>query len=119
MEKLRQYFEAFGSADWNTVGPLFEDVFHDDLVIVTADGELGKDEWRTDVQRAVAAGTKISDIEMHRDTDDTFHYSATITEGDGKVIKISSTGTIKDGKLARVQPLDPAAYSQFVADLNK
>ena len=110
MDKLRTYFDAMnGTSDWSSVKPLFDDLFHDDLVVVTANGELDRDAWGNAVQGMLAAGTKVSDLTMHSHDDGTIHYYTTITETNGTVIKVSSTATLKDGKIVHVQPFDHAA----------
>ena len=108
MEKLRRYLEAFdGSAGWDTVGPLFEDLLHDDLAYVTPNGELSKDQFRPVVQNALATGIKVSDVRMHGHGDEIIHFDSKVTADDGTVTPSSSSGTIKVGKLVRVEPRDP------------
>ncbi len=119
-DDFKAYFAtADGTATWDSMKPHFDWVFHDDLVVVTADGEIDRARWAAAVQKMLAAGDKISDADVHTHTDGAIHYTGTLTEGDGTVIKIDSTARIKDGKIVRIEPLDPATYSKMIADANK
>jgi hypothetical protein len=43
MDQLNTYFNALnGTADWETIEPIFNDTLHDDCVLVTADGDRTK-----------------------------------------------------------------------------
>ena len=74
-ERLKAYFEALDeNATWDSVKPLFDDMMHQDLKVVTADGVLTKNQWEQAVKGLVAQGAKSSDIEISSDQDDTVYY---------------------------------------------
>ena len=46
MEKFSTYLAAFdGTSEWADIEPLFDDLFHQDLVVTTADGEMNREQW--------------------------------------------------------------------------
>ncbi len=113
-ERLKAYFEALDeNATWDSVKPLFDDMMHQDLKVVTADGVLTKNQWEQAVKGLVAQGAKSSDIEISSDQDDTVYYRLTVTMGNGTTMQPSSKGTIKDGQIIRVEPVDPEVYSNL------
>ena len=115
MEKFERYLAAIdGSTEWSTVQPLFEDAFHADCVFVTADGELSKDQWGEMAKGLVAKQGVVSDFEISRRDGDSIYYTLTVTPGDGDPLHLTAKGTVKDGQLLRVEPVDPSAYSDMV-----
>lgn len=116
IDEFRSYFNSMdGSATWESVKPHFDAVFHDDLVVVTVNGEVDKAGWAGAVKGLIAAGVTTSDLDMHSDAEGAIHYSLTLTKNDGSAIKVASTATIKDGKVVHVEPLDPEKYTQMAA----
>ncbi len=114
-DKLTRYFDAMdGSHGWEDIAPLYDEVMHDDVVIVTADGDRTKEQWAETVRGLLAKGARVSDVEMTEPAGDEFHYKLTITVGD-TVMNPASKATIKDGRLARVEPVDPGVYSEIAA----
>ena len=115
MEKFERYLAAIdGTARWDDVEGLFEDLFHPDLVVVTADGEMNRDQWAEMTRGLLARNARVTDIEITAGEDDTIHYQLTIDVGDDDPLQMRATGTIRDGRLARVEPLNPDAYSEMV-----
>ena len=113
-ERFKAYFEAFdGNATWDSMKPLFDELMHRDLKIVTADGVLTKDQWEQAVKGLLAQGAKSSDIEISSDQDDTVYYRLTVTLGNGTTMLPSSKGTIKDGQVIHIEPVDPEVYSNM------
>lgn len=112
-DKLGAYLAGInGTNKWDVVEPLFNAVMHDDVVVVTADGELDKAAWATSVQGMLDKGAASSDFEVSKKEGDAFWYSVKITMGD-KVMEAASKATVKDGMLARVEPVDPEVYSKL------
>lgn len=115
MEKVIEYFTALdGTRDWDEIGPLYDAAFHPDCVFVTADAELNKDEWAQMVQGLVEKGATISGFEVTGEEGDSFSYRFTMTVGDEEPLDTAAKGTLKEGRLVRVEPLDPAVYSAIV-----
>ena len=55
VESTKRYLEAFdGNAMWESIKPLFDDVMHPDLKVVTADGLLTRDDWEQAVRGMLA-----------------------------------------------------------------
>ena len=114
IEKFRSYLEAFdGNTTWDSLRLLFEEIMHPDLTVVTADGTLTRDEWEQAIKGLLSKGTKASDIEIKADQDDTIYYQFKFTMSDGTTAQLSSKGTVKDGKLIHVEPVDPEVYSNL------
>ena len=115
MEKFERYLAAFdGSTDWRTIAPLFDDAFHDDAVFVTADAELDKVQWAAMAKGLREKGSVISDFEVTEGEGDSIYYKVTVTPAGGHPMHLAARGTLKDGQLLRVEPVDPAAYSEMV-----
>jgi hypothetical protein len=115
MEKFAEYLAAFdGATDWESVAPLYDAAFHDEAIFVTADGEYGKAEWVEMVKGLRAKGAVASDFEVTDAHGDTILYKVTITAGGAEPMHLAARGTIRDGQLARVEPIDPGAYSEMV-----
>jgi len=110
-ENFRAYFEAFtGSASWEDLEPHFERVFHDDLSVKTANGELDREGWKESVKLLLAAGTTVK-IDSIRFDGQSLFYSAVITKADGTVMKPMSKAAVQDGKLVRVEPINKLEYT--------
>lgn len=112
-QAFRAYFDAFtGSASWEELEPHFEAVFHDDLVVKTANGELDRAGWKSAVQALLASGAKGKVDSLRRDGDKII-YAATLTKADGTEMRPLSKGTIQDGKVIRVEPMNPIEYTNI------
>lgn len=115
MEKFKRYLDAYdGSAGWDEIRPLFDDLFHDDLVVVTADREMNKEQWAEMAQGLVARHATSSDFEITAESDDTIEYRLTLEVGDDDPIHMQAKATIVDGQIARVEPANPDAYSEMI-----
>ena len=115
MDKFTTYLAAVdGSNDWSTIGPLFMDAFDPDCVVVTAAGEVDRDGWASMAQGLVASGASISDFEASAPTGDSFVYKMTLNVPGEQPLSLAARGTLKDGRLFRVEPVDPAQYSALV-----
>lgn len=115
MEKLQRYMAAFdGSTDWSTVEELFEDAFHDDAVFVLPDGELNKQQWAELSKRLRARGAVASGFEVTKSEGDSIWYEVTVTQSGEEPLHLAARGTVRDGQMIRVEPLDPSAYSAMV-----
>ncbi len=115
MEKVIEYFTALdGTRGWDEIEPLFDDAFHPDCIFVTADGELNREQWSEMVKGLVQKGATISGFEVTGEEGGTFSYRFTMTVGEGEPLDTAAKGTLKDGRLVRVEPLDPAVYSAIV-----
>lgn len=116
-EKFAAYFDANdGSRDWARIEPLFDDLFHDDCVFITADGELGKGDWAEMASRNVAQGISASNFEITADDGKTLSYNVTITMADGEALDLTQKGTISGAQLIRIEPEDPSALSRLVSE---
>lgn len=115
MERFETYLEAFdGTRGWAEIRPLFDDAFHPDAVFVTADGEMNKEQWAEMAKGLADRGAVASDFEITGGEGDTIYYKVTITAGDDEPLHLAATGTLEDGRLIRVEPMDPAAYSTMI-----
>lgn len=114
MEKLARYLAAVdGSNDWATVQPLFDDAFDPGCVFVTADGEYDKAAWSERVKALIEKGAVASGFEILRQEGDSATYRLTLTVG-GDRLDMSAVGTLRDGRILRVEPVDPAVYSEMI-----
>ncbi|MCP4303687.1 MAG: hypothetical protein GY788_02170 [bacterium] len=114
MQTLADYFGKMdGTVSWTDVEPLFNAAMHDDCVFVTADGEVTKDKWAGVVKGFLEKGVVASDYEPQPVVDGAFHYRVKLTLSDGTPMQLAAKGYIKDGKIVRVEPIDPEAYAQL------
>jgi len=115
MEKFANYLAAFdGTGEWTQIRPLFDDLFHRDCVVVTADGELNKEQWAEMAKGLVENRATVSGFEVTGEEDDALYYKLTVHVGEDDPLHMTAKGTVKDGQLVRVEPVDPAAYSRLV-----
>ena len=115
MDKVTRYFTALeGARDWAAVQPLFDDAFHPDCVIVTADGEYDKERWAEMAASLVGKGATVSGFEVTGTEGDSISYKLTITVGEDAPLHMAAKGTLRDGRLVRVEPVDPTVYSTIV-----
>ena len=115
MDRFKTYIAAVdGSNGWEVIEPLFMDAFHPDGVVVTADGEMDRDGWATMAQGLVARGASISGFEVTSQSDDSVAYRMTIDFPDAESMHLAATATLEDGRFIRVEPMDPARYSELV-----
>ena len=114
MEKFAAYLDAIdGTGDWSVIGPLFDAAFHPDCVVVTADGEYTKQEWSQMAKRLADKGAAASGFAVTSQDGDTAYYEVTITVDDAPM-HMTAKGTLHDGRLIRVEPVDPALYSSLM-----
>ncbi len=114
MDRFANYLAAFdGTRDWSEIGPLFDSVFHPDGVVVTADGEYTKQEWAAMAKRLVDKKATASDFEITGEEADVIFYRVTITVDDVPT-HLTAKGTLRDGRLIRVEPVDPEQYSSLM-----
>ena len=110
---FRNYFAAFtGSATWDDLKPHFDLVFHEDLIVKTANGEIDRDGWEMAVKGLLASGSK-GKIDSIRFDGETLFYAGTISLDDGSTMRPLSKGTVKDGKLILVEPMNPMEYTSI------
>ena len=115
MEKFAKYLAAIdGTAQWSKVKPLFDDLVHDDCVFITADGEMNKDQWAKMIQGLVEKGAIASGFEVTGEEGDAFYYTFTLAVGESEPLHPTAKGTVKDGRIIRVEPVDQAVYSTMV-----
>jgi hypothetical protein len=115
MEKFAKYLAAYdGTREWTEIQPLFADAFHPDCVFVTADGDMGKEQWEDMAKGLAAKGATAKDFEVTKEDGDERYYNVTITVPGAEPLYLTSKGTVRDGRLVRVEPVDPAAYSTMV-----
>lgn len=115
MEKFATYLAAVdGTNDWATVKPLYDDAFDADCVFVTADGEHDKASWSVMVQGLLERRAVASDFEITHQDGDLVYYQLTVTVPGEEPLHTKARGTLKDGRLVRVEPLEPEQYSTMV-----
>ena len=114
VESTKSYLEAFdGNATWDSIKPLFDEVMHPALQVVTAEGILTRGEWEQAVRGMLARGMKASEIEIRADEDGTIFYQLVVTMSDGTKLQPASKATTKGGKIIHIEPVDPAIYSDL------
>ena len=115
MEKFAAYLAAVdGTNDWATIKPLYDDAFDDDCVWITADGEHDKASWSVMVQGLVELGAVASDFEVTHQEGDVAYYQLSVTIPGEEPMNTKAKCTLKDGRLLRVEPVDPEQYSHLV-----
>lgn len=115
MESFAKYLAEFdGTAEWSEVRPLFDAVFHPDCTFVTAEGELNTQQWAEMAERLTERSAVVSEFAVTAEEDDSIYYSLVLAVGDDDPLKMTARGTIRDGQLIRVEPVDPDVYSTMV-----
>ena len=115
MEKFAKYLAAYdGTAEWSRVEPLFDDLFHPDCVFITAEGKLDRSQWAEMSKGLTAKGARASNFEVTGEEGDSFYYKITITMSDEEPLHLTAKGTVKDGQIIRVEPVDANVYSKMV-----
>ena len=115
MERFSKYLAAVdGSNGWDTVGPLFYDAFDPDCVVITADGEYDRDGWAAMAKGLVDKGASASGFEITREEGETAYYHVTVNVPGAEPMRLTAVGTLRDGRMVRVEPVDPAAYASLV-----
>lgn len=116
MERFAKYLAAVnGTNDWSVIGPLFNDAFDDECVFTTAEGEFSKTQWAEMVRGLTQRSATVSGYEVTADDGDTVFYKLTVNFPDGDPMHLAAKGTLRDGRLLRVEPMDPSKYSAMVA----
>jgi len=119
VDKFRDYFSAFnGTATWEDLEPLFENLFHNDLTVKVASGEIDRNGWVLAVKKLLADGA-VAKVNSIRLDGDQLIYSGEIKTADGSVMRPFSKGTVKDDKLIRVRPLNPIEYTSIAGTVTK
>jgi hypothetical protein len=115
MKKFERYVAAFdGSKDWSEIQPLYEDAFDAECVFVTADGEYDKVQWAGMLKALVDKGAAVSGFEITAEDGPTVHYKLTVSVPGAEPVRMSSTGTLRDGRLVRVEPTGSEAITAMM-----
>ena len=116
MHQFAKYLHAIdGTRTWSEIEPLFDDAFDASATFVTADGEVDLAHWKQMAHALVDRGTVISDFQITTSDGETAVYSLTLTAPGGDPLQMAATAQLRDGKVARVEPTDPATYSRLYA----
>ncbi|KAL7554528.1 hypothetical protein ACHAWF_017988 [Thalassiosira exigua] len=109
------YFSAFEGGEKNdyenVIKPLADKLFHTDLVLQTGKGQVNKEQWLAFVEKASNSGARMVLLGFEVVAKDAIVYKAKITFPDGKVERIETRGTFKEGKIYRVEPSVPDVYN--------
>ena len=81
---------------------------------MTADGEYSKQQWVEMVKGLRAKGSVASGFEVTKSEGDSIWNQVTITPNGEEPMHLTARGTIEDGQVIRVEPLDPSADSEMV-----
>jgi hypothetical protein len=114
MEKFAKYLATVdGTKTWAEVGPAFDEAFHPDAVIVTADAEFDKEQWADMAKGLVEKGAVAADFRVTGQEGNSYYYEVTVTVAD-EAMHMIAKGTLEDGRLVRVEPVDPDLYTALV-----
>jgi hypothetical protein len=116
MHQFAKYLHAIdGTRTWSEIEPLFDDAFDPSATFVTADGEVDLGHWKQMAHALVDRGTVISDFQITTSDGETAAYSMTLTAPGDQPMQLAATARLRDGKVAHVEPADPAAYAELFA----
>jgi hypothetical protein len=116
MHQFAKYLNAVdGTRSWSEIEPLFDDAFDPSATFVTADGEVDLAHWKQMARTLVERGTVISDFQITTRDGETATYSLTLTAPGEDPTQLAATARLRDGMVARVEPVDPASYSVLYA----
>jgi hypothetical protein len=116
MHQFAQYLNAVdGTRSWSEIEPLFDAAFDPAATFVTADGEVDLAHWKQMAHALVERGTVISDFQITTSDGETAMYSLTLTAPGEAPTQLAATARLRDGKVARVEPTDPATYAELYA----
>ena len=114
MARLVHYFESFtGTVSWADMSSIYDDLFHSDVAVHTAEGVKTCAEWREVVHKLVDGGLTASVQRVEVVGTDTLRYTVKLTYADGKVVEPTSIATFKDGKYWKHATEDKAMYSKI------
>ncbi len=102
---------VYGARTWDEVEPLFDDAFDAECVFVTADGEMNKKQWAEMAQELVATGATASGFKVTGEEGESRYLRSHHRQG---TPPHDREGTLKDGRLVKVEPVDAAVYSEMV-----
>ena len=75
---------------------------------------MDRDGWSAMAQGLVAKGARVASLETTDATGDTVAYRMTIEIPGADAMQLAARATLRDGRFVRVEPTDPAAYSELV-----
>lgn len=114
MRLLMKYFAQFdGNTSWEEALPAADALYHPDMVITTAKGDLKRDEFKAGVQQYVKSGGSIEMLKLEK-VPNGIRYELVFHKPDGTTEKACTLGTFRDGKLFRVTPDVPKVYSSVL-----
>ena len=112
MRRMTAYFSQLsGESNWQVAEPIFDALFHPDVVIVgekqTWDYQGWKDWYKNSIQDGVTV-----DMEKIEKVPEGILYTITVHQADGS-LKHTAKGIFKEGKLIRTEPVDPKLYDKM------
>ena len=75
---------------------------------------MNKEQWGNMIKGLVEKGAIASGFEVTGKEGDAFYYNFTIKVGESDPMHPTAKGTVKDGQIIRVEPVDQAVYSTMV-----
>ena len=93
---------------------LFDQTFHPDITVATAQMVMDRKRWKEVVRALVERHATVSDVEVK--TSDGSHSSYRMAlEIDGAAsLDLSAVARLRNGLVAHVEPTDPTAYAELV-----
>ena len=74
---------------------------------------MNKGQWEETVKGLLVKGVSATGFEVAKEEGDAVFYSMALAFPDGEQLRPSSKVTIKNGRVIRVEPVDPAVYSRL------
>jgi len=116
MRLLMNYFAKFdGKVTWNEVAPAAERLYHPEMVVTTAKGEMKREDFKEAVKTTIENGLSIETLKMEKVTNG-IRYDIIFHKPDGTSEHAKTLGEFKDGQLYRVKPDTPAVYTNVLEE---
>jgi hypothetical protein len=118
MRNLTAYFSNLcEGGTWEKMEPVFEALFHPDVVILGNQSRFDFEGWKRQVRDFLERGVYF-DMEKLVKEGDKIVYTVTIHDGDASFLH-TAKGIFKDGKMIRTEPADPSIYDRIASKQRK
>lgn len=114
-KKLRSFIKVYDGKikTFEEVEELFESLFHQGFVHTMDGTHINKDQYREAVKKFLAVGTKVDLLCFKQIDDSQFETKTRVISNEFGAIIGHSVGTVKDGKLIKLDPFDKSVYTKF------
>lgn len=112
MRKLTAYFSQLnGESQWDANAErIFDDLFHEDVVIVGAKKKFDYRGWKDWYKQSIEDGLIFEMEKVVKTGPNTIVYSLKVRDVDGTALDHTAKAVFQDGKLIRTEAVNPNVY---------